>query len=375
MRQIGESIRELVEHVCTARDLDESAAYHAFREVAAGRVPEPLLAALLVALKTKGETDEETAGAARAFREAAVPFERPTYTFADCCGTGGDGQGTINVSTAVAFVAAEAGLPIAKHGNRSVSSRAGSADVLEALGAAIELPPAASRRLLDDLGLCFLHAPQYHPGARHAAAARRNLGMRTIMNLLGPLANPARPPVQLTGVYDAALVEPVARTLGLLGCETALVVHGGGLDELALHAPTYAALLRSGAIETMELSPDDAGLARAPLSALRGGSPQENAGLLASALRGRGPDAHLAAIAYNAGALLWIADFATSLKEGARVAMSVLTSGRAHERLTNYVGRSQYFAEIAAREGAAAFTSGCESPTTTAANEVTRGTV
>ena len=332
----GAVLREAVELACARRDLDASAAQRAFAEITAGRAPEALVAALLIALKSKGETPEEMAGAARAYREAAVPFDRPAYRYADCCGTGGDGHGTINVSTAVAFVAAEAGLPIAKHGNRSISSRSGSSDVLEALGAAIDLPPQVSRRLLDEVGLCFLFAPQYHPGARHAAPVRRALGVRTIMNLLGPLASPAEPPVQLAGVYDPALVEPVATTLGLLGCETALVVHGGGLDEIALHAPTRAALLRRGSVELLEIRPADAGLAEAPIEALRGGSPEDNARLLSDALRGHAPEAHLSAIAVNAGALLWIAGLAATLAAGADLALGVLASGRAHDRLLEY---------------------------------------
>ncbi|MEZ4307040.1 MAG: anthranilate phosphoribosyltransferase [Polyangiaceae bacterium] len=335
------SLREAVEVVCSGRDLDAAAARGAFGEIARGGAPEALIAGLLVALKAKGETPEELSGAVEAYREAAVAFERPDYRFADSCGTGGDGHGTINVSTAAAFVAASSGLPIAKHGNRSVSSRSGSADVLSALGAAIEVSPQASRRVLDETGVCFLFAPRYHPGARHAAGVRRALGMRTIMNLLGPLSNPARPPVQLTGVYSAELVVPVARTLALLGCERALVVHGGGLDEIALHAPTTAALVRDGEVEPMTLTPEDAGVAHAPLSALAGGSPEENAVLLSEVLRGQGAEAHAAAIAINAGALLWIAELAPDLREGTAMAMDAMRSGRAHRTMTEYVKCSQ----------------------------------
>jgi anthranilate phosphoribosyltransferase len=331
------SLREAVEVVCSGRDLDAPAARAAFGEIAGGRASEALIAGLLVALKAKGETPEEVAGAVEAYRDAAVGFERPEYRFADSCGTGGDGLGTINVSTAAAFVSAACGLPVAKHGNRSVSSRSGSADVLAALGAALEISPEASRRVLDEVGVCFLFAPHYHPGARHAAGVRRALGMRTIMNLLGPLSNPARPPVQLTGVYSDALVVPVARALALLGCERALVVHGSGLDEIALHGPTMAALVRDGHVEMTTLLPEDAGFERAPLSALLGGAPDDNARLLSAALEGRGPDAHAAAIGLNAGALLWIAGIAGDLRAGAELAMEAMRTGRAGERLIEYV--------------------------------------
>lgn len=311
-----------------------------FRDVVHGAVSEIELAALLVALKAKGETPDEVAGAARALSGAAVPFDRPEYLFADSCGTGGDGHGTINVSTAVAFVAAEAGVPVAKHGNRSVSSRSGSADVLDALGARVERTPSASRRSLDEDGFCFLFAPQYHAGLRHAMTVRRTLGVRTMMNLLGPLVNPARPPVQLMGVYEPARVGSIARTLGLLGCRSALVVHGSGLDEIALHGPTTAALLRDGLVTEMVLRPEEAGVTPAPLEALHGGTPRDNAASLSAVLQGRGPTAHAHAVAINAGALLWIAGLASNLREGARAALAVIAGGRAHERLLGFVARS-----------------------------------
>src|SRR3546814_9574888 len=190
---------------------------------------------MLVALRLKGETTDELIGAARALRAFDAPLERPDYPFADTCGTGGDGSGAINVATAVAFVAAAAGLPVAKHGNRSVTSRCGSADVLEQLGAKLDVPAEVSRKALDETGVCFLFAPRYHPGLRHAGPVRRALKVRTIMNVLGPCVNPAEPGVQLLGVADPRLLEPVARTLAALGVERALVVHGAGLDEIALH--------------------------------------------------------------------------------------------------------------------------------------------
>ena len=222
-------------------------------------------------------------------RAADAPFERPDYLFADSCGTGGDGSGTINLSTAVAFVAAAAGLPVAKHGNRSVTSRCGSADVLEHLGVKLDVPAATSRRALDETGICFLFAPAYHPGLKHAGPVRRALKVRTIMNMLGPCVNPAEPPVQLLGVAEARLLEPVAATLAALGVERALVVHGGGLDEVALHDETEAVrLARTARFERLTIAPEDVGFERAPLAAIRGGGPEENGERLKALLMGYG---------------------------------------------------------------------------------------
>lgn len=319
------------------QSLTQAEAETLFAALVAGRLEEPVISAMLVALRLKGETSDELIGAARALRAADVPFERPDYLFADSCGTGGDGSGTINLSTAVAFVAAAAGLPVAKHGNRSVTSRCGSADVLERLGVKLDVSPAVSRRALDEAGICFLFAPAYHPGLRHAGPVRRALKVRTIMNVLGPCVNPAEPKVQLLGVAEERLLEPVARTLAALGVARAMVVHGDGLDEVALHAETRAVRLADGRIEPLAFSPEDAGLARSPLASLRGGGPEENAERLRGLLTGYGTKAERDAVALNAAALLMTAGKAETLKEGADLARSALGSGRAMQALSALV--------------------------------------
>ena len=298
-----------------------------FAALVEGELSEPSIAAMLIALRLKGETADELLGAARALRAAAAPFERPDYLFADSCGTGGDGSGTINVSTAVAFVVAAAGLPIAKHGNRSVTSRCGSADVLEQLGVKLDVPASLSRRALDEIGICFLFAPAFHPGLRHAGPVRRALKVRTAMNVLGPCLNPAEPPVQLLGVADPKLLEPVARTLAALGARDALVVHGSGLDEVALHGPTEAVRVTAGTLDRLVLTPEDAGLRRTPVEALRGGGPEENAERLKSLLSGHGAVAERQIVALNAGALLMTARLVADLKQGVELAGEVLASG------------------------------------------------
>jgi anthranilate phosphoribosyltransferase len=317
--------------------LNQAEAETLFQALVEGRLDEPSIAAMLVALRIRGETADELIGAARALRAADLDFERPDYPFADSCGTGGDGAGTINLSTAVAFVAAAAGLPVAKHGNRSVTSRCGSADVLEHLGVKIDASPAASRRALDEAGICFLFAPLYHPGLRHAGPVRKALGIRTIMNVLGPCLNPAEPPAQLLGVAEERLLEPVALTLAALGVERALVVHGSGLDEVALHGETKAVLMRGGALEHFAFSPEDVGFARLPLARIRGGGPEENAERLKALLFGYGSAAEKQATAMNAGALLFAAGKAESLKQGVEEAFRVLGTGAAHRKLKDLI--------------------------------------
>ena len=319
------------------RSLTRSEAEHLFGELVQGRLGEPMIAAMLVALRLKGESTEELIGAARALRAADTDFPRPDYLFADCCGTGGDGSGTINVSTASAFAAAAAGLPVAKHGNRSVTSRGGSADVLEHLGARLDVSPETARRALDEIGICFLFAPLYHPGLRHAGPVRRALRVRTIMNLLGPCVNPAEPAVQLLGVADPALLEPVADTLAALGVSEALVVHGAGLDEIAIHAETRAVRMRGGAKKALVITPEQAGLERRPVEALKGGGPEENAERFKALLMGYALPAESDVVALNAGALLMTAGLAADIREGTAMALDALRSGEAYRRLGLFV--------------------------------------
>lgn len=300
-----------------------------FTQIIEGNMPEEEIKRFLLDLKAKGETPEDIASAARALLKACKPFPRPDYEFADLVGTGGDEQGTLNISTAAAFLVAAMGLPVAKHGNKSVSSKCGSADVLVSLGANLELSPEKSRECLDKIGFCFLLAPVYHPGMRHAMAARKALHTRTIFNLLGPLVNPARPLIQLTGVYDPALCRPMAETFQKLGSKRVLVVHGSGLDEIAIHGPTQAVLLKDGEILELTLHPKH----QEPLESIKGGEPEENAAWLKRVLKGQATPAQNQAVALNASALVGLARSGDFYNE----AIDVLLLGRAYEKLEAFV--------------------------------------
>jgi anthranilate phosphoribosyltransferase len=323
------------------RDLSRLAARQLFGRIVEGDLSEPLMAAAFVALKVKGESADELIGAAQALRIAARPFPSPAYLFADSCGTGGDCSGSINVSTAAGLVAAACGLPVVKHGNRSFTSKCGSADVLEALGARLDLTPLESREILDRTGFCFLLAPQYHPGIAHAGPVRRALKVRTIMNLLGPCLNPARPKVQLLGVADPKLLRPIAETLRALGVERALVVHGSGLDEIALHGFSRAVFVRGEELDEFEITPEEAGLSRMPVEQIAGGSPRENARRLLDILSGVGRPADIAVVALNAGALLMTAGKVANLKDGTGFAMEAMRSRRARALLDAFVEASR----------------------------------
>lgn len=325
----------------SGEELTAAECQHLFERLVVGALEPAEIAGTLIALRMKGETAEEMIGAATALSAAALPFDRPEYLYADCCGTGGDGSGLINVSTAAAFVAVACGLPVAKHGNRSISSRCGSADVLEALGARIEQAPDRARNILDQVGFTFLYAPAYHPGMKHAALVRRQLSVRTVMNLLGPCINPARPPVQLLGVADPRMLRRIAQTLAAMGVARALIVHGSGLDEVALHGETRAVRLADGELEELELTPEQAGLDRAPLFEVTGGGPEENAARLSALLGGRGARAENELVAINAGALLWTAGKAADLREGSAQALDALRSGAAEAVLNAFVEASR----------------------------------
>ncbi|MDR2244877.1 MAG: anthranilate phosphoribosyltransferase [Burkholderiales bacterium] len=336
----------LLSKLLTGGKLEREESRALFDAVIRGEVGDVEMAALLVALKLRGETAEEIAGAAQALREGAREFPRPDDRFADIVGTGGDGASTINISTAATFVVAEAGLPVAKHGNRAASSRCGAADLLERFGVKLDMEPATARQLLDGIGVTFLYAPHYHKGIRHAMPVRKALATRTMFNLLGPLVNPARPPIMLVGVYDYTLCTLVAETLKLLGCARALVVNGLGLDEIAVHGETNAAELREdGEITPCRFTPLDFGVRKFSLSSIVGGTPEENEQAIRSVLNGRGDEAHAAAIAVNAGALLALGGQADSFRQGFALAMSILESGKALERLETMARLSHRLSE------------------------------
>jgi len=338
---VGSSAGVAISQLLDGNNLDRAAARQLFSRLVEGSLSEPLMAAAFVALRVKGETAEELIGAAEALRAAALSFPSPAYPFADSCGTGGDFSGSINVSTSAAFVTVACGLPIIKHGNRSFTSKCGSADVLAALGARLDLTPLESREILDQTGFCFLLAPSYHPGIAHAGPVRRALKVRTIMNLLGPCLNPAQPRIQLLGVAEPKLLRPIAETLRALGVERALVVHGSGLDEIALHGFTRAISLQSGELQDLEITPEQAGLQRLPIKQIAGGSPEENAVRLRDILAGVGRPADIAIVALNAGALLMTAGRVSSVKEGVGFAMDAMRSRRARAVLDAFVEASR----------------------------------
>ena len=304
-----------------------------------GELSEIYQAALLAGLATKGEAATEIAGAADALRRRLIPIPHRIEGAVDTCGTGGDGSGTFNISTAAALVTAAAGVPVAKHGNRSVSSRCGSADVLEAAGVAVESTPEAAGHELEELGICFLFAPAYHPAMREAMPVRRALGVRTLFNVLGPLTNPAGARRQLLGVYAEHLVEVVARVLAELGAEHALVVHGeDGLDELTTTGRTLVAEAANGEVRTYRVAPEELGIERARPEDLEGGAPDRNAELLEAVLAGKpGPLADVTAL--NAGAAIYVGGRADTLAAGVERARRVLADGSASELLVRLRAR------------------------------------
>lgn len=331
-------MQSILNKLYRAESLTQQESQALFSCIARGELDPCQLTAALISMKVRGETPDEIAGAASAFLAEAQPFPRPEYDFADIVGTGGDGTNSINISTASAFVAASCGIPIVKHGNRSVSSRSGSSDLLAAMGIKLDMPAELSRQALDDLGVCFLFAPQYHTGFRHAMPVRQQLKTRTLFNVLGPLINPARPQKALIGVYSPDLVRPIAETLKVLGYKQAAVVHGGGMDEVAIHAPTQVAELRDGNIECYQLTHQNFGLQQHSLSELQGGSPEENRDILSRLLQGKGTLAHASAVAANVALLLKLFG-QDDLHVNAQQAMEVINSGAAFDRVTALAAR------------------------------------
>ncbi|TMP25903.1 anthranilate phosphoribosyltransferase [Pseudoalteromonas rubra] len=319
------------------KSLDFAAATELFGAVMQGQLDEVQLTAALVALKIKGETAEEIAGAAKAMRDHAIAFDTQGLLCADSCGTGGDGTNTINVSTTAAIVAATCGIPMVKHGNRSVSSKSGSADLLKTLGINLDMDPQAGARCLQQTNFTFLFAPHYHTGVKHAMPVRTKLKTRTLFNILGPLANPAKPQVQLLGVYDPNLCRPMAETLNKLGTQRAMVVHGSGCDEIALHGETLVTELNQGVLTEYTLTPEDFGLKQYPLDAIAGDTPEFNAKATRDILSGNGKEAHNAAIIANVAALMVMTNKASDLKSASTQVAQVLASGRCVEKLADIV--------------------------------------
>ncbi len=308
-----------------------------FSKVMQGQLTEIELSALLVALKIKGETAAEIAGAAQAMRANALSFNNIFSDAIDSCGTGGDGANTINISTTAALVGASCGLKMVKHGNRSVSSQSGAADLVKTLGINIEMSPEQGANGLEKTGFSFLFAPVYHSGVKHAMGVRTTLKTRTIFNILGPLANPAQPKFQLLGVYRPELCRLMAETLQQLGCERAMVVHGAGTDEIALHGETQVAELIDGQVKEYTLTPEQFGLTHYPLAALAGASPEQNAKATLAILQGKGAPAHNAAIIANVAALLYLTGRADSLVTAAEQVSAVLKSGVAYTNLQHII--------------------------------------
>lgn len=329
---------QLLEQLYSGHSLSTSESTALFNAVIQGELSNEQIAAMLIALKVRGANTEEITGAVAASLQNAKVFPHPNYAFADIVGTGGDGQNTINISTASAIVAASMGAKVAKHGNRSVSSKSGASDVLTALGVNVNVTPEQARQALDEIGVCFLFAQQYHSGFRHVAPVRAALKTRTIFNILGPLINPARPTYHLLGVYAPELVKTYAETAVALEHQHSFVVHGSGLDEVALHGETQVAEIKNGKIEYFTLTPEDFGLKTQSLESLRGGEPQENAQMLTAFLQGKGKAEHANAVAANTALLLKLFGH-DDLKQNVQNVLAHLASGKAFEtlqKLTTY---------------------------------------
>lgn len=334
------TIRNAIAELIARRDLSESEMEAVMGEIMSGAATPAQMGAFLAALRMKGEQVSELVGAARAMRRAALRVET-TLPVVDTCGTGGDGQGTFNISTAAALIAAGAGVVVAKHGNRAMSGHVGGADVLEALGVRIELTPAEAAACLARAGIAFLFAQAFHPAMRHAATPRREIGVRTIFNLLGPLANPAGARRQVLGVYSERWLEPLAEALARLGSERALIVHGAdGLDEITLTGPTHAAELCEGTVRRYRILPQDFDLELCDAKALRGGDREANANIIRHVLAGEGTRPQTEISLINAAAVIYVAGRAEDLAAGLKLAKQAVRDGSASRALDRLVAAS-----------------------------------
>jgi anthranilate phosphoribosyltransferase len=330
-----------IQTVLERRSLAHAEMREVWLQIMTGEATPAQIGGLLVGLRMKGETVEEIAAAAEVMRSLAARVTVDVPNLVDTCGTGGDARHTFNISTASAFVAAAAGAHVAKHGNRSVSSKSGSADVLEAAGARIDLPPEAVARCIRETGVGFMFAPVHHGAMKHAIGPRREMGVRTIFNLLGPLTNPAGAQRQVIGVFDAVWLEPLAQVLDRLGSRHVLIVHSDdGLDEISIGAATQLAELRDGRIRRLSIAPEQFGLARGELAALTAGTAQDSLRLIREVFAGQpGPARDI--VALNAGAAIYVAGLADSLEEGLRQALLAVDSGGARAKLERFVAATR----------------------------------
>ncbi len=337
-------IKEAIQKIVGKGDLSYEEAYGVMNEIMSGETTPTQNAAFLAALSTKStkaETIEEISGCAAAMREHATPVPHPGMEVLEIVGTGGDGAHTFNISTTSAMVVAAGGIKVAKHGNRAASSLSGTADCQEALGINIQQDPEKALQLLNDVGVCFFFAQKYHAAMKYVGAIRKELGFRTVFNILGPLTNPACPEYYLLGVYDEYLVEPVAKVLDKLGVKRALVVYGQDkLDEISVSAKTTVCELKDGYYRTTEIAPEDFGLARGLKEELVGGTPQENAEITRQILSGKLQGTKRNAVLLNAGAALYVGGKAASIGEGVKLAAELIDSGKAAETLERYIAAS-----------------------------------
>lgn len=329
-------IKEAILKVCKKQDLTYAEAEQVMNEIMEGQASQVQMSSYLTAMSLKGETVDEITASAAAMRAHCVRLLHDMDVL-EIVGTGGDGANSFNISTTSSLVISAAGVPVAKHGNRAASSKCGAADVLEALGVNITIPPEASTELLNKIGICFLFAQNYHIAMKYVAPVRKELGIRTIFNILGPLANPAGANMELMGVYDETLVEPLAQVLANLGVKRAMVVYGtDGLDEISMSAPTKVCEVKDGSFTSYEITPEQFGFTRCKKEDMAGGTPEENAAITRAILNGeKGPKRD--AVAMNAGAAIYLAGKAESLQAGIDLAKEILDNGKAKEQLEKFV--------------------------------------
>lgn len=334
-------LKEAIKKISNKENLNEEEAYSSVNEIMKGEALQSQIGAFLVGLKMKGETVEEITGSARAMRDNASIVKLESEYAIDTCGTGGDGSKTFNISTAVAIIAAAAGVKVAKHGNRAVSSSSGSADVLQELGINIDIEPEKAKKLIDEKGMAFLFAQKYHSAMKNVGPVRKELGIRTVFNILGPLTNPAFVKGQVLGVYSKELTHTLAEVLLKLGTEKAMVVHGrDGLDEITTTTTTYVSEIREGKVIDYEIEPEKLGIPLAKVEDIKGSSAKENAGIIIDILKGkRGPKRDI--VVLNTAAALYVGKVAENLEQGIKLTEDIIDSGKAYEKLNELVEYSK----------------------------------